>query len=68
MVSYGPDYAEAYRQVGEYLGRVLNGERPEDLAVPQVTTLELVVNMRTAKSLGLTVPLSLLGRADDVIK
>jgi ABC-type uncharacterized transport system substrate-binding protein len=68
LVSYGPDYAEARRQVGDYLGRLLNGEKPENLPVQQVTKLELVINMKTAKSLGLTVPLSLLGRADEVIE
>jgi ABC-type uncharacterized transport system substrate-binding protein len=67
-VSYGPDYSEAYRQVGDYLGRVLNGEKPENLPVQQVTKLELVINMKTARSLGLTVPLSLLGRSDEVIE
>ena len=68
LLSYGPNYAEAYRQVGDYLGRVLNGEKPENLPVQQVTKLELVINMKTAKTLGLTVPLSLLGRADEIIE
>ena len=68
MLSYGPNYAEAYRQVGDYVGRVLNGEKPENLPVQQVTKLELVINMKTAKALGLTVPLSLLGRADEIIE
>jgi putative ABC transport system substrate-binding protein len=68
LVSYGPDYAEAYRQVGDYLGRVLNGEKPENLPVQQVTKLELVINMKTAKTLGLSVPISLFGRADEVIE
>ena len=68
LLSYGPNYAEACRQVGDYVGRVLNGEKPENLPVQQVTKLELVINMKTAKALGLTVPLSLLGRADEIIE
>lgn len=68
LVSYGPNYAEARRQVGDYLGRVLNDEKPENLPVQQVTKFELVINKKTADALGIAVPPALLGRADDVIE
>jgi putative ABC transport system substrate-binding protein len=68
LIGYGTNYSDAYRQVGDFVGRVLKGERPENLPVQQVTKIELAINTRTAKSLGLVVPLALLGRADEVIE
>jgi len=67
-LSYGATLQSAYHDAGAYAGRILKGDKPAELPIQESTKIELIINLKTAKALGITVPLTLLGRADEVIE